>query len=38
MLSFGDMLDEHKYIKIVELKLRINVPNIEMTELNEMQT
>jgi len=37
-LSFADILDELKDIKLVKLNLGKNVNNIKMTELNEMQT
>jgi transposase len=37
-LSFGDMLEELKDIKLVTLDLGRNVNSIKITELNEMQT
>ena len=37
-LSFGDMLEELKDIKLVKFNLGRNVNNIKITELNEMQT
>jgi len=37
-LSFYDMLEELKDIKLVELNLGRNVESVKITELNEMQT
>ena len=37
-LSFYDMLEELKDIKLVTLDLGRNVKNIKITELNEIQT